>query len=385
MILIALDGYKNYASAKLLGKYISRGIRKSLSDKKVLIDSMSDGGEGTLDKLLENKNAKIANYKDINAIGDLVNVKVGSYIDKNKKFNIFETFQTAGFGYSNPKKYNTLYTSSYGTGSILNKILKKKPDNLIIGLGGSIVSDGGLGLGSALGVKFYNKNGVLLSPKKNYFSCIDLVDVHRIDSLSSQIYKNCKITILSDVNTPLIGTNGQARVFGPQKGASSKDISYIEESILNWNRVLKKTYNRNFNVQYSGAAGGMGAGIAAILNAKIYSGSEFIIKNTKLLSRIKKSQFVVLGEGKFDKTSLLNKGVYALAKVAKKEKKIVFGVFGTIDCSTKIVENLFDYVIDISGLAKKNNIKKDYFEHSKNYFLFKYAGELLANKIKEYE
>ena len=252
MILIALDGYKNYASAKLLGKYISRGIKKSISDEKVIIDSMADGGEGTLNKILENKNAKIINYKDINAIGDLVNVKVGCYFDKNKKFNIFETFQTAGFGYSVPKKFNTLYTS----------------DNLMIGLGGSIVSDGGLGLSSALGVRFFNKNGILLSPKKNYFSCIDLVNVHRIDTLSLQSYKNCKITILSDVNTPLVGINGQARVFGPQKGANSKDISLIEESILNWNRVLEETFNRNFNVPYSGAAGGMGAGIAAILNAK---------------------------------------------------------------------------------------------------------------------
>ena len=206
-----------------------------------------------------------------------------------------------------------------------------------------------------------------------------------MDVSSLKFNKKCKIKILSDVNTPLLGKKGQAQTFGPQKGANSSDIQFIEKSMIHWNKILKKTYNKSFNLPYSGASGGMGAGLKAFLNAELFSGSDFIIKKSDLSRKIKNSKFIILGEGKFDKSSLLNKGAFALAKLAKKEKKIVIGVFGSINCDKKIINSLFDYMIDISVLAKNNKVEKNYYKNKKNFFLFKIAGELIGNKLREYE
>ena len=385
MILLALSGYKNYAPGDLLGGYIYRGIKSRLKSIDIIIDSMADGGEGTLKKLVNFNNGRTRNLTGFNALGEPVKVQVGEFIKNKKKYIIFETFQTAGFGYSRPKKFNTLHTSSYGTGSALRKILNKKPDILVIGLGGSIVSDGGLGLGSALGLKYLDNKGKIVLPTKINFSCLDLLRIKKIKLNKKKLIKNTKIVILSDANIDLIGNNGQAKTFGPQKGATIKEINFIENSLMHWNNLLKETYSKDFNIPYAGASGGMGAGISAILNGKIHSGAEYILKNTKLKKRIKHSKYIVLGEGTIDKSTLLNKGILALAKESKKQGKIVFGVFGSIKCKKNLIDQYFDHIINVSSLASKNNLSKDYFKKKKGYLLFEKVGNYIANKIMIYE
>ena len=152
-----------------------------------------------------------------------------------------------------------------------------------------------------------------------------------------------------------------------------------------WHQILKKTYKENFNYKFSGASGGMAAGLKAILKGSNISGPEYIIKNTKLKTLVPKCKYIIVGEGKFDKTSLLDKGTFFLAKYAKSKGAVVIGLFGQISDKNLIDKKIFDYVIDLSKLVKKEGLKRDYYLKSKNYKIFKIAGKLISNIIESNE
>ena len=168
---------------------------------------------------------------------------------------------------------------------------------------------------------YLDDRGKIVKPIKKYYSCVDLLKVKNINFNKCERLNYPKVIILSDVNTRLLGNRGQAKIFGPQKGASKEEIGFIERSLSHWNSLLKKTYNKNFDKRFSGASGGIGAGISAILNGSLHSGSDYIMKKTGMERQIRFSKYVILGEGTIDNTTFLDKGILALAKEAKKERK----------------------------------------------------------------
>jgi len=382
MITIALSAFKNYASGEYLGSMLRKGIQEN-NRHKIKVLSMADGGEGSIKRMINDYQGKIKKFKADNALGDHVEADIGSYMYNGNSINIIETCQTAGFGYNTPTRYNTLTASSYGTGHLIRASLKNSPESLLIGLGGSIVSDGGIGAGYALGAKYFDYSGNELDMRKNGYSCIDINNIERISISGIKNYSNTEIIVLSDVSTPLLGKKGQAISFGPQKGANKSDIKSIEIALTHWRDLLLKAYNIDFNTEFSGAAGGMASGFAALLGARLVSGSEYIYKNSKISKEIKCSDYVIVGEGKLDKTSLLNKGSIFLTEKARSLGKKVIGVFGNIEIEKEIMSSQFDYIIDLSKIADQNNIDQNYFLNKSNFEIFNLAGKEIADFIND--
>ena len=174
--------------------------------------------------------------------------------------------------------------------------------------------------------------------------------------------------ILSDVNTRLLGNRGQANIRSSKVQVKRK-LDLLRKSLSHWNSLLKKTYNKNFDKRFSGASGGIGAGISAILNGSLHTGSDYIMKKTGMERQIRFSKYVILGEGTIDNTTL-DKGILALAKEAKKKGKVIFGVFGDIKAEQKFLNKYFDYVINLSLLAKKKLYIKKLFQEKRRIFSF---------------
>ncbi|UCG69319.1 MAG: glycerate kinase [Thermoplasmata archaeon] len=376
-ILIATNSHKDFASSKQIGESLKEGLSSVKGNIQIKILPIGDGGEGTIEALISSKNGYVKNCRVHDGLFGEKEAGIGLYND-GVKTAVIEIAQASGSSILLPEERNTMIATSYGTGELILSAMDEGCDRIIIGLGGSIVSDGGMGMAQALGAVFLDKDGKRLVPVNNKgFNVLSLLFISDIDlpGLDTRI-SNKEIIAAADVRTRLLGPLGQARTFGPQKGATPAQIEFIESSLSNWNEVLKKTFGRDFNVNYSGAAGGLGSGISAFLNGKLELGIERILKEIGFKALLEWADVVVTGEGKLDSTSLQGKGSLVIARKVKKFGKKVIGVFGIIEDSHYELTNLYDHVI----IANKDgmDVNEVEFKRTIGYQQIKEAGIALA-------
>jgi glycerate kinase len=188
------------------------------------------------------------------------------------------------------------------------------------------------------------------------FNSLSLSDVNSIDV--SDLCNNLKtisVIIVADVNIRLLGPNGQAHTFGPQKGATASEILYIENGLTNWSKVLTETFNKNFDIPFAGAAGGLGAGIHAFCDGKLEHGIEFILKEIDFKKMLDDADIVITGEGKLDDTSLHGKASIVISRIASASKKLVIGVFGTVDGDEEKYAVNFKNILNASRCSSGQN------------------------------
>lgn len=227
-------------------------------------------------------------------------------------------------------------TTTYGTGELILEGLNQGCRNFIIGIGGSATTDGGMGMAAVLGVKFKDENQKELSPIGSNLLKIKSIDISMIDKR----IKESNFTIASDVDNPLYGKEGDAYVYGPQKGADEKIVIKLDEGLKNYTNIIKRDLGIDIkDVKGAGAAGGLGAGLIAFLNAEMKSGIEIVIESTKLEEKIKSTDLVITGEGRIDYQTQFGKTSYGVAKLTKKYNKPVIGICGSIGEGTEILYN----------------------------------------------
>jgi glycerate kinase len=346
-LLIASDSHKDFASSKLVCNWIGEGLLKILPDCDINLLPVSDGGEGLIESLVESKKGYTKSCQVHDALFRPISTNIGFY-DDHKKTAVIEIAQASGSAILLPHERNTMIATSYGTGELIRFALNRDCKKVIIGLGGSIVSDGGMGMAQALGAVFFDKEGSQLYPiKNNGFNVLSLPHINKIDiSKMDKRIKSCEFLIAADVNIPLLGPNGQAQTFGPQKGATAEEIAFIEHGLSKWNDSLQKTFGRNFNIANSGAAGGMGSGLMAFLSGQLELGIELFMRESDLMQQILQSDVVVTGEGKLDSTSVLGKASTFIAGKARTARKRVLGIFGIVADSGRDLCKLFDRIIE---------------------------------------
>lgn len=333
-IIIAPDSFKGSLSAKEVANAIEIGIRRVFYDIEIIKVPMADGGEGTVQSLVDTTGGRIVNVKVLDPLCREINSFYGLLGDG--KTAVIEMAAASGLTLLKEDERNPMITTTYGTGQLITHALDMGCRNIIMGIGGSATNDGGAGMAAALGVKFINAVGEEIG-----FGGGALRELHTMDiaGLDKRI-GSCCIAVACDVTNPLTGIEGTSYVFGPQKGADKTMIRILDENLKKYGQILEKDLGVSLlNVPGAGAAGGLGAGALAFLNAGIRRGIDIVIETTGLEEKLIGADLVITGEGMIDHQTIYGKTPHGVAKLAAKYKIPVVGITGEIGKGIDVLYN----------------------------------------------
>ncbi len=358
-ILIAPDSFKETLSAKEVMNTIEKGFLKAEPSLNITKVALSDGGEGSVDVLVDAKNGKIIKHEVNDALGRKINASY-ALINDNKTA-VIEMATSCGLEHIQPKYRDPMISSTYGFGELLNHAFEMGVKDFILTLGGSATNDAGVGMLQALGVKFLDSNNKEIKKGAKYLKDIKTIDVSELKK-----FEDINIKVACDVKNPLCGENGASYTFAKQKGADQKMIKELDEILYSFALLCEKQFNKSTkNIEGTGAAGGLGFALITFLNAKLQSGIDLIIKEVDLENIVKDVDLVITGEGRMDSQTLQGKTAYGVAKLAKKYDKKVIAIAGCLDDGYEILlDNGFDAIFDCTPISSnfetiKKNSKKN--------------------------
>lgn len=343
-ILIAPNAFKNSLDAGKAAKAIELGLKQSRLDCTTECFPIADGGDGTGSLIIERCKGAILTQQVHDPLGRKIDSRFG-LIDSGKT-GVIEMADASGLRLLKREELNPMQTSSYGTGELINAALDKGVNKIIIAMGGSATVDGGCGILKALGIDFLDKDGKRLKAIPD-----ELLKMVKIDDsgLDRRIY-DTEIVILCDVNNKLLGPEGAAAVFGPQKGASPSDVKLLDNFLANFAAVSKAQLGTDMTtIKHGGAAGGATSGLHTWLNAKLVNGIEYFLSLTGFDQALKKAGLVITGEGSIDAQTLQGKGPYGVALEAKKRGIPVVGLAGRVPSKPDAaLQKYFDALLSIN-------------------------------------
>ena len=314
-VLIIPDSFKGSLSATEVSKEINKTVKKIIPTSIVKELPFSDGGEGALDFLKKNKKGKLIQSQTFDPLGRKIIAPFFLFDDKKTAW--VELSQASGINLLKKSELNPIKTSTFGTGILIKKALDMGCEKIYLGIGGSSTHDLGSGIFVAIGGKLLdkNKNEIPLGGgalKK----CAEI----NIESLHHKINK-AQIIIASDVNNPLTGENGAAKIYSKQKGASEKQIIELEKNSIYFSSLIQKFNSKEISsIKGGGAAGGTGSGFYGLINSKINNGFDILKRISGLEKIIRESNLVITGEGHFDNQSLNGKLPIRIAEITSKYK-----------------------------------------------------------------
>jgi glycerate 2-kinase len=345
VFVLAPDSFKESMTAKEVCIAMEKGIKKALPEAVCIQVPMADGGEGTVQSLVDASEGKIYPVTVTGPLGTPVEASFGILGDGETA--AIEMASASGIQFVNKETKNPLVTTTYGTGELIKAALDQGVRKIIIGIGGSATNDGGAGMAQALGVRLLGENGEELGFGGGALGRLATVDGTGIDPR----LKDTKIYVASDVTNPLCGEKGASHVFGPQKGATPEMVQTLDANLAHYAGVLKEQLGKDLiDFPGAGAAGGLGAGLLAFTSAELRRGIELVIDFTKLEDKVKMADFVLTGEGGIDFQTQYGKTPYGVAQAAKKYGKPVIALAGYVG----EVDVLYDKGIDaIFGILPK--------------------------------
>ena len=342
-ILIAPDSFKESLSASEVAHHILEGIKQADPDIECMCIPLADGGEGTVNSLVEATNGHLEKIK----LFDPLLREIESYfgILGDGKTAVIEMAAASGLELLREGERNPMVTSSYGTGQLITAALDKEVESLIIGIGGSATNDGGAGMAQALGVDLLDKNGKKIGNGGGSLNHLESIDDRRIDPR----LKHTRILVASDVKNPLCGEKGASATYGPQKGATKQMVIELDKNLAHFGKKLEEKYGISImEVPGSGAAGGLGAGLIAFMKASLEPGFDVIKRFTGLEDLIKEADLVITGEGRMDEQTIYGKAPHGVANLAKKYNKRVIGIAGSLGPGYQILyREGFDALLSI--------------------------------------
>lgn len=311
-IIIAPDSFKGSLTAKEVANSIYTGLKRALPSAEYIEIPMADGGEGTMQALVDATNGKIFTKSVTGPLNTSVTAHYGILGDKETA--VIEMAEAAGLQYVNDQTKNPLITTTYGVGELIKTVLDTGIRKIIVGLGGSCTNDGGAGMAQALGVKLLNLQGQEFPLGGGNLNHLVRIDNSKIDPR----LKNTEIILASDVTNPLTGKNGASSVFGPQKGATPEMVEELDQNLHHFAAVVRRDVKENYeNTPGAGAAGGLGFGLLTFTNATIQFGVEAVLEMTHFKEKTKNADFIFTGEGATDFQTKFGKTPYGVAKAAK--------------------------------------------------------------------
>ncbi|MEW4211572.1 glycerate kinase [Priestia megaterium] len=331
-IVIAPDSFKESLTALHVCEALEKGIKTHFPNAEISKVPMADGGEGTVQSLVDATGGQIIQAKVTGPLGKEVEAFYGILGDG--KTAVIEMAAASGLHQVPMDERNPLITTTRGTGELILKALDQKVKHIIIGIGGSATNDGGAGMAKALGAKLLNTNGAEIKEGGGSLNQLAAIDLTNFDSRLAEV----KVEVACDVDNPLTGATGASAVFGPQKGATPDMVKQLDRNLAHYAAVIEKEMDIHIqNVPGAGAAGGLGGGLLAFLSAELKPGVDIVIEATQLESYIKNADLVITGEGRIDGQTIYGKTPIGVAKTAKKHSVPVIAIAGSIGVGSEAV------------------------------------------------
>ena len=326
-ILIAPDSIKGSLSAQDAAAAMERGVKETLSDSVVIKHPISDGGEGLVDILTPALNGTVVTTEVSGPLpGQRVKARWG--LSGDQATGIIEMAEAAGLPLVPREKRDPKITTTHGVGELIRAALDAGVSSLIIGIGGSATNDGGAGMAEALGVKFLDVSGLPLDRGGAALGQLHSIDVHEKDPRIDQV----EVIIASDVQNTLCGERGASAVYGPQKGASSRDVRILDAALLHYSEVIQSTLGIDvLSIPGGGAAGGLGAGLAAFCGAQLKRGIDVVLQVTNFDDHLRSADLVITGEGRIDKQVRFGKALSGVIERAQQIGIPVVAVVGSVE------------------------------------------------------
>ena len=381
-IVISIDSFKGSLTSIQAAKSIENGIKRVDKEAEIIIKPLADGGEGTVDALVDGMGGVMEFVKVTGPAGKPVLAKYGIIREtksgtntESKETNtaIMEMSQAAGITQVTEKERNPLYTTTYGVGQMIVDAIHKGCRRFIMGIGGSATNDGGVGMLQALGYDFLDKDGNQI--KHGAIGLKDLVQI-KDDNIISEL-KDCEFHIACDVTNPLCGEEGCSAIFGPQKGATKQMVQDMDQWLADYAKIAKQSFTKaDANKPGTGAAGGLGFAFLTFTNATLKSGVDLILNETKLEEEIKDADIVITGEGCLDAQTAMGKAPIGVAKLAKKYGKLVLGFSGAVTkgataCNEAGIDAYFPIVrsaVSLEDAMKKKNAQENLMDTVEQVF-----------------
>ena len=341
-LLIVPDSFKESLPAIEVAYAIERGIKRVNKNLKVKCLPFSDGGEGALTVLKEHAKGNLISCDTVNPIGQPIVADYFLFEDHSTAW--IELSQASGLALLETQDRKPCITSTFGTGVQIKHAIEQGCSKIILGIGGSATNDAGAGIFQALGGRLVDKTGNDLEKGGAALAALDKIILPKgLESIQWEI--------ACDVANPLLGTEGASRVYGPQKGATQKELKVLEASLAHFSTCVKKQLNHNIDkMAGGGAAGGTAAGMFAFFNAQLTPGFNLMAELLDLEEEIQKSTLVFTAEGKIDSQSLQGKVPVGVARLAKKHNTPCIGLMGAIEGSiTALYQEGFSGVFSIQN------------------------------------
>ena len=321
-VLIAMDSFKGSLTSLEAGKAVEAAFLSVVPQGTARVCPMADGGEGTITALLQGLGGEL---KTATVTGPLGTPVTAHYGILPGGVAVLEMAEAAGLPLVDPEKRDPMYTTTYGVGELIRKAMDQGCRRFVIGVGGSATNDGGTGMLTALGYDFLDATGAPIAPGAKGLEALNSISAHRADPRLSE----CTFRVACDVTNPLCGPLGCSAVFAPQKGAGETDIPRMDAWLSEYARLTAGLLpDTDPQRPGAGAAGGMGAGMAAFLGSPLQMGIETVLDTVAFDSAAADADFIFTGEGKLDSQSLRGKVVIGVARRAKKLNVPVIAVVG---------------------------------------------------------
>jgi glycerate kinase len=342
-ILIAPNAFKNSLSASEAANAIEKGLRRSTLDCSSECFPIGDGGDGTAALLSSRHGGSTVGVEVSDPLGKKIAAEF--WLTHEGRVTVIELAAASGLRLLRRDELDPLHASSFGTGELIKCALERGVSEIILAIGGSATVDGAAGILQALGVRFLNANGNTLTNLPEAFVDLDYVDLSGLDS---RILK-CSLIVLCDVDNPLLGEQGAARMFGPQKGATPQAVSKLEAALAKLSEVcLRQTGKDMATIKCGGAAGGVAASLQAFLNGKLLNGIEYFLNVTGFDAALDKADLLITGEGSIDDQTLHSKGPIGVATRARAKNIPVIGLGGTVPLQPNpLLQEYFDILLPI--------------------------------------
>ncbi|SEB20581.1 glycerate kinase [Paenibacillus sp. 276b] len=323
--VLAPDSFKESMTAKEVCVAMEKGLRKIYPTANYIHVPMADGGEGTVQSLVDASGGVIHQREVSGPLGQPVLAQYG--ILGEGLTAAIEMASASGIHLVTKATRNPLHTSTYGTGELIRACLDQGIRKIIIGIGGSATNDGGTGMAEALGVTFLDAHGHPLARGGGALDQLAHIDVSGLDERLQDV----EFIVACDVTNPLCGEHGASRVFGPQKGATPEMVQVLDANLSHYADVVKQQLHKDIlDVPGAGAAGGLGAGLLIFTQSVLRKGIEIIIEYTGLRDKLLHADVVFTGEGGIDFQTKFGKTPYGVARAAKEAGKPVIAIAGYV-------------------------------------------------------
>lgn len=344
-LLIAPNAFKHSLDASQVAQAIAEGLTESGLNGKWTCFPIGDGGDGTIDLILDHLKGERLSKIVKGPLGKPVEASYG-LIDGGK-VALIEMADAAGIKLLQEHERDPMRASSFGAGELLAHALDRGVERLVIGMGGSATVDGGCGILAALGARFFDDKGNLLEPCPKALKKLAKIDLGQLHKRLKEV----KVTILCDVENKLLGPQGAAAVFGPQKGTGNEEVKALEGFLSHLSTQLKQVTGRDMaDVVSGGVAGGAAGGLYAALGAQLVGGIDHFMASTGFEQVLAKADVLITGEGSLDSQTLGGKGPFGVAMKAKERNIPVIAVAGRVPLvDDKAMRQAFDVLLPIGN------------------------------------